>query len=88
MAACDKLRFTDVSAAAWQQCKDAVRERLGLAIDQDSGTAEARGFTVTWAYTGAAQTLELQCTDHPFLVPCALVNGQLTSLVESVIHPG
>lgn len=87
MAACDKLNFTGVSPELWQRCKDAVSERLGFTIDQDSGTGEARGFKMAWSYAAAAQTLEIQCTDHPFIVPCAFVNGQITSLVESVIRP-
>ena len=85
MAACDKLNFTGVSAApgssartrcasAWRRDRAGQRERGGA------------GFTVAWSYAGRRRRWSCS-TDHPFLVPCALVNGQITSLVESILHP-
>jgi hypothetical protein len=36
-----------------------------------------RGFTLKWSYDPSAQTLQIQCTKKPFLVPCGTVNGRI-----------
>ena len=40
------------------------------------------GITVRWLYDADAETLELQCMDLPFFIPCAVVMAKIRELVD------
>ncbi|HEX8325083.1 MAG TPA: hypothetical protein VF595_14355 [Tepidisphaeraceae bacterium] len=82
MAACDPVVFEDVSPEKWA-CLQAKIAAEGYAVTGDAGEATASGVTLTWAYDSAAQTLTIQCTKHPFVLPCALVNAKIKSLYDN-----
>ena len=64
---------------------DALAERgraSGIAINGNSGSAVKDGITVRWLYDADAETLELQCMDLPFFIPCAVVMAKIRELVD------
>jgi len=84
MSACAMLVYNNVTNAVWQCIKDAVAQQ-GFQIASDNDTASAQGFTVHWDYDSAVETLSIQCTDSPFLVPCSVINAKLDELVEACL---
>ena len=79
---CDALRFSGVDASQWAQAKETISSAYGLQIDAEEGEQSKSGFTLRWSYDPDAQTLEIQCLQKPFLVPCGVVNGRIGSLAE------
>jgi hypothetical protein len=75
--ACDQLTYVSVDASAWVRVKHAVGDEYGITIESDSGEASSRGFTLRWSYVASEQTLEVQCLQKPFLVPCSVVNKRI-----------
>jgi hypothetical protein len=83
MSSCPELKYSNVSAAAWLCCKNAVAQYVK--IDGNQGQASANGVTVKWTYDPAAQTLSLQCLDKPFIVSCGYVNGKIDEAVKACL---
>jgi hypothetical protein len=77
--ACDPLNYNGVDASKWKCAKDVVSREYGIAIDADRGEASERGFTLRWSYDASAQTLQVQCTKKPFVVPCGMVNSRINA---------
>jgi YD repeat-containing protein len=77
--ACEALRYHGVDAPMWARAKDVVAQDYGIVIDDDRGEAARSGFTLRWAYDSAGRTLEIQCIDKPFLVPCGVVNDRINA---------
>jgi hypothetical protein len=80
--ACDALRFSAVDAGKWAAAKETISSKYGMNIDSENGEESKSGFRLRWAYDPAAKTLEIQCLDKPFLIPCGVVNGQINSLAQ------
>ncbi|HEY4943587.1 MAG TPA: hypothetical protein VII56_19320 [Rhizomicrobium sp.] len=83
MSACPELNYTNVSASAWQCCKNAVSAYV--VIGQDSGEASSHGLTVRWTYVPAAKTLSIQCTAHIFLIGCTQINDSIDAAVKGCL---
>jgi hypothetical protein len=79
---CEGLRFSGVDASQWTQAKETISSKYGMSIESEHGQQSKSGFTLKWSYDPAAQTLEIQCLEKPFLIPCGVVNGQIGSLAE------
>ena len=87
MAKCDKLTFQDFT----DDCIQALRQRVqskgvedtSLPTGTTSGTASRAGFDIAWAYEPASQTLTIECTNSPFVVPCKIINAQIMSWISS-----
>jgi hypothetical protein len=75
--ACDPLNFSGVDSSMWECAKEVVRGDYGISIDSDQAEASERGFTLKWSYDSSVQTLQIQCTKKPFVVPCGMVNGRI-----------
>lgn len=75
--ACDQLTYSGVNASKWACAKDVVSREYGIRIDSDRGEASKRGFTLRWAYEAGDQTLWIQCSKKPFLIPCGVVNDRI-----------
>jgi hypothetical protein len=75
--ACDPLSFSGVAPSKWECAQDVVSREYGITIDSDQGEASERGFTLKWSYDSSVQTLQIQCTKKPFVVPCGMVNGRI-----------
>ena len=76
--ACDPLNYSGVDPSKWACAKDVVMREYGIRIESDQGEATERGFTLRWSYDTSEQTLRIQCTKKPFLVPCGLVEGRIS----------
>jgi hypothetical protein len=50
-----------------------------------SGQTSHMGVTIKWAYDESANTLSVQCTESPFLLPCSLINSKIADLVNEVL---
>jgi hypothetical protein len=75
--ACDPLNYSGVDPSNWDCARDVVERDYGIRIDSDEGEASERGFTLRWGYDPNAQTLQIQCTKKPFLVPCGVVSSRI-----------
>ena len=84
MSACAMLTFNNVSAAAWKCVQDAASQ-YGV-TRADSGQQTVNGFTVSWSYAPATQTLQIQCLDSPFFVGCSTINSHIHDAVESCLN--
>src|SRR5256885_697312 len=69
--ACDALRFSGVDASKWDRAKDTISKEYGMSVESENGEGSKSGFTLAWTYDSSARTLEIQCRDKPFVVPCA-----------------
>lgn len=78
------LTYNNVTPAAWQ-CGVQLAASYGVTITTNQGKASAKGFTIAWNYDPSAQTLSLQCTDSPFIVPCSLINNFIDEKVHSCL---
>jgi hypothetical protein len=58
-------------------------QNAGVAIAGNAGEASKDGITIRWQYDPRSQVLELQCTDSPAFVPCALINARIKAMVDS-----
>jgi hypothetical protein len=58
-------------------------QAAGINITGNAGTASADGITIVWNFDSAAQTLSIQCTAAPFLVPCGTINSRIHDIVDS-----
>jgi hypothetical protein len=80
--ACDPLSYAGIGATEWARVQDAVGRTYGMTIDSERGEASKRGFTLAWTYDPNGQTLQIQCSKKPFLVPCARVNDRINQMAE------
>jgi hypothetical protein len=55
----------------------------GLSLDRPAGTFTHTGFTFTWAYDAAAQSLTIQCIKGPFFPGCGSINASIHNLIDS-----
>ena len=87
MAKCETLTFYNFT----DDCIQALRKRVqsegvegtSLPAGTTSGTASRAGFDIAWAYEQVTQTLTVECTNSPFLVPCKIINAQISSWIAS-----
>jgi hypothetical protein len=76
------LTYSGVDASKWACAKDVVSREYGISIASDRGEASERGFTLKWTYDAAEQTLQIQCSKKPFLVPCGIVNNRVRAAAD------
>jgi hypothetical protein len=79
---CPAQTFSGITPARFQ-CLAAQAATRNIPITGNSGSATAEGITVSWNFDPASQTLTLQCTSAPLLVPCGMVNSRLHDLVAN-----
>ncbi len=84
MSACAMLTYNNVTPAAWQ-CGVQFAADHGVQITSNQGSATVSGFTIAWNYNPSGQTVSLQCTDSPFIVPCSLINNFIDSTVQKCL---
>jgi hypothetical protein len=82
MSECDAQIFSNITRERWVGMQSKALQ-VGVELIWDSGQASQKGFTFNWNYDEDAQTLTIQCLDHPFFAPCALVNSKLQELVAN-----
>lgn len=87
MAQCEAQIFSGVTGEHFAQFL-ARGEQLGLpslAGNGHTGEASHMGVTIRWAFDEPAQTLTVECTKSPMLLPCTLINGKIREAVSSVL---
>ncbi len=84
MAACKPVVFKNITREHFYAVRARIRAQADVSINGDSGTAAGNGFSASWNYDEAAQTLSIQCTNKPFFVPESLVADKITALVTSL----
>jgi hypothetical protein len=80
--ACDPLNYSGVDAGKWESARQTISSEYGMNIGSEAGEESKSGFKLRWSYDPSAQTLEIQCIDKPFLIPCGVVNGKIGGLAE------
>ena len=86
MSGCPAQTFTGVTQDQFNSLLEKAAA-AGIAISGNSGSASQQGITISWNFDLAAQTLTLECTGKPFIVPCGTINSKIHDLVESSL-PG
>ena len=85
MAHCEEQGFSGVTSEHFGMFL-AKAEELGipgLAGKGNSGEASRAGVTIRWEFKPETNTLTVQCTDSPMLLPCTLINSKIR---EAVAH--
>lgn len=83
---CDKQTFFQFSLSAFD-CLKQKALAIGVTIDSDQGQSSKDGVTIAWNFNAETQTLELQCTEKPFIIPCGTVNGRIRKVVDECLQP-
>jgi hypothetical protein len=81
MAGCASQTFSGITQARFD-CLVQKAQASDLAISGNVGVTSKDGITISWNFDPVSQTLELQCTDAPFLLPCETINGRINELVD------
>jgi hypothetical protein len=84
MAACKPITFQNIPRERFQAIRARIRAQADVSVMGDTGTASGNGFTATWTYDEAAQTLSIQCTDKPFFISEGLVADKIRALVTTL----
>jgi hypothetical protein len=82
---CAKQTFTQFGESNFECLKQKALS-IGITIDSNHGQDSKNGITMSWTFDPAAQTLELQCLDKPFIVPCGTINGRIHDVVDSCMQ--
>ena len=78
------MTFDGITRDKFQAIRARLRAQAHVEVVGDTGTATADGFTVTWTYTEAAQTLVIQCVKKPWLVPESMIESHIQDLVNGL----
>jgi hypothetical protein len=84
MASCATQVFSAITQARFD-CLVLKAQGSGINITGNSGVQSKDGITIRWHFDPAGQTLELQCTDSPFFVPCGIINGKIHDIVDGCL---
>lgn len=84
MSACALQTFSNITQNLLD-CLEAAARSQGYNISGKSGSYTQDGFTVTWNYNPSNETLQIQCIDSPWYVPCSVINGRIHDLAEQYI---
>ena len=57
-----------------------------ITISGNQGQDSKNGVTISWAFDPVAQTLDLQCLDKPFILPCGTITGRIQDVVDSCLQ--
>jgi hypothetical protein len=83
--ACDfSISFSGSAEGVLAKAKKAVEGQGGSFIGNESGgdfTVSVFGNKIIGNYTVSGQTLNVQITDKPFMVPCSVIEGFLKNQV-------
>jgi hypothetical protein len=84
MGSCAAQIFTNISSDQFA-CLVGKANAAGIAISGNVGNASKDGITIQWSFDAGANTLTIQCTSSPFLVPCGTINSKIDELVDSCL---
>lgn len=80
MSSCTPQVFPDFKDAHW---KKLVRKAAARGVDPPApcGTYSQAGFSLSWNYLAAQETLHVHCVGKPFFVPSDLVMEKIRKFV-------
>jgi hypothetical protein len=84
MAACKPVTFQNITRERFQAVRARIRAQADVSVMGDMGTASGNGFTATWTYNEADQTLSIQCTEKPWFISEGLVADKIRALVTTL----
>lgn len=84
MSACALQIFSNVTQNTLN-CLEAAARSQGYDISGNSGSYTQDGFTIAWNYNSSNETLQIQCTDSPWYVPCSVINGRIHDIAEQYL---
>jgi hypothetical protein len=87
MGSCAAQTFSDISADKWAALQQQAAQSQ-IPLNGNTGQVQAKGCTFTWDYDPEAQTLMIQCLDHPWIASCGYINGMIHDLVEGTSNSG
>ena len=88
MAGCEEQIFQEITREHLQKFM-ARGAQFGLPVggtSADNGEVTHMGVTVRWLYEAESQTLRVQCTKAPMLLPCVMINSQIKDAVSAVLR--
>lgn len=84
MSACDPLTYSGVTLSIWSAIKARVEAAIPTMPDMgDTGSGVYDGITLEWVY--ANETLTLTCTDSPWYLSCAMINGEIDGMIRPLL---
>ena len=81
MGSCAAQTFTNITSDRFAAIQQKAAQS-GINITGNSGQTNQQGFTFSWQFDPTAQTLTIQCLDHPFFAPCGTINGKIHDLMD------
>jgi len=82
---CAKQSFTQFGQSNFDCLKQKALS-IGITINSNQGQDSKNGVTISWAFDPVAQTLDLQCLDKPFILPCGTITGRIQDVVDSCLQ--
>ena len=79
--ACPTQIFPDFSQDRFDRLVQAAAA-TGIVLSGPEGQTTYSGVTVRWKFDTTAQSLELQCIEMPFPLPCGLIDAKLQEMVS------
>lgn len=83
MSACPSLIYENISPERWTAIRAAVAKEIGITITTDAGSDTYDGFTIVWVLVSG--DLTLTCTDSPWYVSCAMINGEIDGMIRPLL---
>jgi hypothetical protein len=87
MSECQEQGFSGVTSEHIGMFLEKAKEFgiPGLENVGTTGQATHMGVTIKWAYDESANSLSVQCTESPFLLPCAMINNKIAEMVNAAL---
>jgi len=80
MSHCPEIALSEITAEKYQSLL-ATAKSQGLDLTGETGSTTYQGMDFTWTYSPAAQSLAIQCTNKPMLIPCSMIESRIRSLI-------
>ena len=83
---CPPISF-HLTQSQWGLIEQKLQAR-SIDVEQDTGTVSIGPEKIQWEFDAVAETLTVQCVDHPFYAPCGLINNKLREAFQSAVDSG
>jgi len=80
MSHCPPMTFSGITAQTYQELLVKAQAQ-GLELNGPSGSTEYQGMEFTWSYDEAAESLTIQCTNKPMLIPCGMIESRIRGVI-------
>lgn len=86
MSACDPNLFGNIDRPAFNRLIATLAKQypnIDPSNVADTGQESGDGYTISWDFNEAAQTLTVQCLDSPWYAPCSAINEAIEEAVAA-----